>query len=967
MGNMQPKNSGLRFFATALAICFLLFLPGCRNALEPQHRPENETPGTSVGTGTFSLTIGKQGLARTIMPSPDCMEGFVKFRLVFAAAQECEFDNTDLPEKWKEDRVVTIELVAGIWDLTVTAFLDSGDGDAPLAAAIGSLHGIEVLPDGKVAGNVLLFPLAEGTGTFSWDIDFDFDDETVVSAKMSITRLDLTPSYIGTYFFFGGTPDIGNPYSLELDAGQYQVVFTLTNDRGDNAVLMEILHVYRDMESHFDGEFTDDHFGLSLLDFVLGAWDGNEWGFYGRRITAGTLAFLGIDGIDAENFAAIVYWFNALTRSSLGSVPYDLAGLLVLTDAALIGIASDDEEFLAYNFLSRADAQAAIFGRVRNGTAITLSWTDDGRAAVRIGYYEIIFDKVIPARRVPGTTLAAQLEWLRDYAQSGNYYIVEISGNENIAPATAANQTLPTGRTNITITLRGIEEMRTVSLSANGSLFQVLYGVTLILDKYVTLQGRAGNGNHLLRVGNGGTLVMKEGSRIVGNTTALVFGTGSTFTIHSDETPVALSPGYPPSSWFDDGGGVRVENNGRFSMYGGEIYGNSGTGVRVEENGTFAMHSGEITGNSGNGVGVDYGGMFTMHGGEITGNKGTGVGVWHGMFTMYDGEISYNTDSVFSSGSGVRVDYRGIFTMRGGKISGNTADGFISGGGVFVGWNSTFTMYGGEIHDNTATGNSSGGGVFVNGTGSEFIMRGGKISGNTSTGPDSSGGVFVGWNSRFSMYGGKIHDHNRGTVGGVRVNNGGTFVMRHGEIYGNRGAQGGGVHVAVNGTFRISDGVIYGSDAPGGLANLGSTGASLSNAGTAQRGTFNNGNFNLLGALATINNTIRVSNGLFVEDFTIRFADFRDIAQNIESIGPSFSILGDAPRITLEDPEQYDSIRWFIGGRQISWNAVQGDYGETLVLDSSVHNNLIGTQRVTVVVSKGGVPFSRTIAFTVLR
>ena len=474
MGNMQPQNGGGRFFALAMAICFLLFLSGCRNAFGPDSVPED-----AVGTGILSLTIGRQDLLRAI--TPDNKDDFIKFRLDFAAA--CDFGNMDDYEIWYGGTSGTVELNAGTWNLTVTAFLDGGYEENPIEAATGRLLGIQILSGREVSGNVTLSPVAQGQGTFSWDIDFDMAN--VVSARMTITRIGVSPSvYMGTFYFTGETPDVERYDSLELDAGQYRVIFTLVNDRDDRAVLRTILHVYRGMVSRFIEEFTNDHFGLPLLDFVLGAWDGHEWDFDGSGISAATFSFLGVSGVYDENFAHVTSWFNAL-----GSAPADLSGLRVLADAALIGVVSDDDEFLSVNFGNRASANSAILGRVRNGTSITLAWGGDDRVVVRIGDFEIVFDKAVPAGIVPGLTLAAQLEWLRDNAQSGNYYIVEVRGDEPLGPCLSwfdtwhgswQDTTLPTGRNDLTIILVA-SEPSIVSLTSSGRMFTVGDGLTLWL------------------------------------------------------------------------------------------------------------------------------------------------------------------------------------------------------------------------------------------------------------------------------------------------------------------------------------------------------------------------------------------------------------------------------------------------------------------------------------------------------
>jgi len=111
------------------------------------------------------------------------------------------------------------------------------------------------------------------------------------------------------------------------------------------------------------------------------------------------------------------------------------------------------------------------------------------------------------------------------------------------------------------------------------------------------------------------------------------------------------------------------------------------------------------------------------------------------------------------------------------------------------------------------------------------------------------------------------------------------------------------------------------------------------------------------------------------EDFAISFADFRDKAPDIPSIGPTIRIVGSqketTARITVTNPWQYDvdSIRWFFRGTPITGDMVYGSYGETLILGPRIHGNLVGlgTHFLTVEVSVNDIPYSRRIAFTVMR
>jgi fibronectin type 3 domain-containing protein len=310
---------------------------------------------------------------------------------------------------------------------------------------------------------------------------------------------------------------------------------------------------------------------------------------------------------------------------------------------------------------------------------------------------------------VPGSGLAAKLDWLQTNAESNSLYSVEINADEYIVP-----QTLDySGKSGITITMSGVGGIRTVNLSANGVLFTVNSGVTLILDNNVTLNGRSGNNSSLVMINSGSTMIMNAGTKITSNSNY-------------------------SNSAYSYGGGVYVA--GTFIMNGGEISSNTTAGSI-----SYLSHYSY-------GGGIYVAGTFTMNGGKISNN------------TAY-------SDCSYSYGGGVYV--AGTFTMNGGEISNNTAYYYLSfsylssysyGGGVYV-RSGTFTMNGGTISGNTANGNtisdktvSYGGGVYVyDGT---FNMKSGEISNNTAT--DSGGGIWYGINngSTFRMSGGVIYGSN---------------------------------------------------------------------------------------------------------------------------------------------------------------------------------------------------------------
>ena len=223
--------------------------------------------------------------------------------------------------------------------------------------------------------------------------------------------------------------------------------------------------------------------------------------------------------------------------------------------------------------------------------------------------------------RVPGETLAEQLQWLRTYAQAGGYYVVDVIADETIDPVIGGwNQNLPTGLDDLAITVRGAGQERVIRLSFSGSHFHVPQGVTLALGENITLMGRGpnavpatpNNNNNLVRVYDGGTFVMNEGSRITGNTNTTTssapagggvrVNSGGVFVLDGGRisSNTVTASGWTGAGWEGLGAGVRVMNGGRFEMLAGAIYDNEAAaagGVYVTTGATFNISGGTIYGH----------------------------------------------------------------------------------------------------------------------------------------------------------------------------------------------------------------------------------------------------------------------------------------------------------------------------------------------------------------------------------
>jgi hypothetical protein len=251
-------------------------------------------------------------------------------------------------------------------------------------------------------------------------------------------------------------------------------------------------------------------------------------------------------------------------------------------------------------------------------------------------------------------TLAAKLEAALT-SPSGSYTIGLDGKETDLASFTPYTLSVTDGK-EIAIAIRG--NGQTVQLGSNGSLFTLNpesgSKLTLVVQD-ITLKGKSNNAP-MVQVNSGGTLEVKAGSNLTGNT------------------------------FSGKGGGVSVANGGILNMSGGAVSGNSsigtnygGGGVYVASNATFTMTYGTIRDNSAfRGGGVEVRGTFSMSGGTVSDNTAT------------------------QDGGGLIVYSGGKFNMSGGVVNGNKAN---YGGGVYLA-SGGFTMTGGVIYGSEAENGS---------------------------------------------------------------------------------------------------------------------------------------------------------------------------------------------------------------------------------------------------------------------
>ena len=309
------------------------------------------------------------------------------------------------------------------------------------------------------------------------------------------------------------------------------------------------------------------------------------------------------------------------------------------------------------------------------------------------------------------------------------------------------------------------EELRVLIAEAAGQTVTVYLATDITLDgdrgslvipsgTHVTLKS-SGRGTHTLYAGGDFDVitVQRDASLTIDgiNITRLSGTTGSG--VNNNGLLVFLD-GAVSGHIADIGAGVN--NDGKFIMYGGIIFGNAAISHRagiagggVFNSGQFIMNGGEIAVNAVGGPDVlsfdfawgygwfldrsrDFGDdwtapYFEFIFGTQTSSAASGGGIGNtGQFNM-NGGVVFGNLSIGGMGGGGGVNNRGEFVMTGGEIIGNIAAGF-GGGGIENDTNGVFTMYGGSITGNLALYSGAGGGLLTRS--GQFIFINGEITGN---------------------------------------------------------------------------------------------------------------------------------------------------------------------------------------------------------------------------------------------
>ncbi len=266
-----------------------------------------------------------------------------------------------------------------------------------------------------------------------------------------------------------------------------------------------------------------------------------------------------------------------------------------------------------------------------------------------------------------------------------------------VATLTKALELIPDGGTVIVcgeLALSGDMTVEDVSIerfpSYNGNLLKITNG-TLSLNR-VTVDGKKEaassitTSGYLVNVGNGGTLNIGDGTRLINNGTVGVYMNSNAVALNMTGGEIS---GHTSTV---DGGGI-MAYGGTVTLSGGVISQNSsagaGGGICYFANGNLNLSGTQITGNTsvcGGGVYVEgYMGSatFTMTGGAVTGNSLDPKHDGDGYYWMDSGAgiCGYNGDAILNISGGTIADNSvGIKGMAedpgvGAAISLNSGDG----------------------------------------------------------------------------------------------------------------------------------------------------------------------------------------------------------------------------------------------------------------------------------------------------
>jgi len=297
MQALRESKHKAGIIALVFSACLLLFLPGCRAPVGPR----------DTDTGTVSLRIENLSMERAVMPDIGLAE-FSTITAVFTRAGASVAATVIRPVTGPVTAEAT--LPTGSWTLTVTAYLPGEGGNLPSAIFTGP---VTVNPGSNNLGSINLAPMqgAGYKGTFSWDITFP---DTVTGGRISVRDLDDLNLVID----YEDLPSpVESPWtgSISLYAGDYFVFFQLYTE-DDTAYAGMDLHVFRNMDSHFEFGFDETDFE-TYIPVISKSITGDGVvvvdGEYTLSLTVGDYVELGVAitpyyATNADNVLFVIYY-----------------------------------------------------------------------------------------------------------------------------------------------------------------------------------------------------------------------------------------------------------------------------------------------------------------------------------------------------------------------------------------------------------------------------------------------------------------------------------------------------------------------------------------------------------------------------------------------------------------------------------------------------------------------------------
>jgi hypothetical protein len=211
---------------------------------------ENFWGDPPAGKGSFTLSIKVSDSGRTILPviNPDVI---VLYTLDFTPTN----GGTELKESRNKTNInAPIYLDPGTYKLEVKAYLDEGKTKLAAQATVDDLE----INAGENAGRTITLNSINktgGEGSFQYEVTLP---SITTKAMMEITPLGETEPLHNVDLIISGATG-----SLPLNTGYYNVVFTLENSGNQKLVWREFLHIYDNLVSSFEMEFTDDYFSIT--------------------------------------------------------------------------------------------------------------------------------------------------------------------------------------------------------------------------------------------------------------------------------------------------------------------------------------------------------------------------------------------------------------------------------------------------------------------------------------------------------------------------------------------------------------------------------------------------------------------------------------------------------------------------------------------------------------------------------